>query len=167
VAERPVIIQRQGFGLATIMARKGVKSDAIAEALNIEIDEGPRVCGTADLTLIGTAPETWLAFTATPGDRWAQAIEQRLSNIAAVSEQSGGYVIFSISGLKAVALLRRGAFIDFDPSAFPTGSVATTSIAHLGVIIWRSGDKPTFEVALFRSYAESFREWIASTLPSL
>jgi methylglutamate dehydrogenase subunit D len=79
-----------------------------------------------------------------------------------VTDQSSGYVIFRLSGEGATALLQKGAFIDLDPVAFAVGAAATTVIAHIGVIIWKLDDVPTFDIALFRSFAGSFRDWIAA-----
>ena len=74
-------------------------------------------------------------------------------------------MVFRLSGEGAGALLQKGAFVDLDPVAFACGVAATTVIAHIGVIIWKVDDAPTFDVALFRSFAGSFRHWIAANAP--
>jgi methylglutamate dehydrogenase subunit D len=53
------------------------------------------------------------------------------------------------------------------PTVFRPDSVATTVIAHIGVIFWQLDDAPTFEVATFRSYAFSFRRWLDATAAAL
>jgi sarcosine oxidase subunit gamma len=83
--------------------------------------------------------------------------------LASVSDQSSGYAVLRVTGPTARHLLSRGAFIDFHPSVFGPGSAAVTTIAHIGVVLWQLDDAPTYDVALFRSYAESFWHWIETT----
>lgn len=154
MAERLTIEQREGLRFASVMARKGVTATRIGEALGLAIAEGPRVSGDADLALIGTGPGTWLALGS------IEALRARLESLASLSDQSGGYAVFRLSGEGARTVLQRGAAIDFHPSAFATGSVATTVIAHIGVIIWQVDDQPAYDGAVFRSYADSFRHWL-------
>jgi heterotetrameric sarcosine oxidase gamma subunit len=87
----------------------------------------------------------------------------RLAGIASVSDQSSGYAVLRIGGSASRDLLSRGAFIDFHPARFGPGSAAVAVIAHIGVILWQIDDAPTYEVALFRSYAASFWHWIEAT----
>ncbi len=93
---------------------------------------------------------------------WA-ALPNKLAGIAAISDQSGGYVIYRIAGRDTRALIQRGVSIDLHPDVFQTGSAASTLIAHIGVILWQIDDAPTFEIAVFRSYAASFRHWLDAT----
>jgi sarcosine oxidase subunit gamma len=77
-----------------------------------------------------------------------------------VSDQSSGYVVYRLAGPAARTLLQRGAAIDLHPAAFPPRAAAVTMIAHLGVILWLADEAPTFEVAVFRSFAGSFQHWL-------
>ena len=156
------ISERHGLGLATIMARNNVGASAIGNALGLGMVEGPVLTGDDGLRLAGTGPDMWLAMRNDPPADWAASLAAKLNGIASVSDQSGGYAIFQFRGSDARELLQRGAFIDLHPSAFGSRSVATTVIAHIGVILWQCDDDPTFEVAVFRSFAASFRDWIAA-----
>jgi sarcosine oxidase subunit gamma len=40
-------------------------------------------------------------------------------------------------------------------------------ISHIGVIIWQIDDVPTFEIALFRSFADRFWHWIEASCAAL
>jgi methylglutamate dehydrogenase subunit D len=82
-----------------------------------------------------------------------------VSGLASVSDRSSGYAALRMTGSAARDLLSRGAFIDFHPSVFRPGSAAVTTIAHIGVTLW-GGDAPTYDAALFRSYAAGFWHWI-------
>lgn len=167
MADTVVIQERAGFGLATVMARRGVAPAAIGAALGIDLRDGPSCSAGDGIVLLGTGPGSWLAHAdAAPAD-WAAALRERLGPLASVSDQSGGYVIFRLSGPGARTVLQRGASIDFDPAAFAPGAVATTVIAHIGVIIRQVDDAPTYDTLLFRSFANSFREWLDTTIEGL
>ncbi|WP_315832573.1 sarcosine oxidase subunit gamma [Bradyrhizobium prioriisuperbiae] len=166
-ANSVVITEQSGLGLAAVMSRKGVRPAAIGAALGLAPSEGPGRVGDARLALIGTGPGTWLALTEAPDPDWSLQLAHKLTGLASVSDQSGGYMVFRIGGNGARALLQHGAFIDFHPDVFRQGSAATTVIAHIGVILWQRDDTPTFDVATFRSYAHSFRRWVETTAAAL
>ena len=136
--------ERTGLSLATVMARKGADHAAIMAA--------------ACVPLVATGPGTWLAL----GD-----VGNRLARLASVSDQSGGYLIYRLAGPDARALLQKGTFIDLHPGAFGPGSSAVTVIAHIGVILWQVDAAPTYEIALFRSFAGSFRHWVEAAAMDL
>lgn len=151
--------ERLGFGMAAVMARKGVDAATLGAALGLAPPDGPRWTGSSEFLLIGNGPGTWLAHGAAADAVWADTLAARLAGIASVSDQSSGYRVFRLSGPRARDLLQRGAFIDLDPSRFAYGSAATTVIAHIGVVIWQVEDAPVYDIALFRSFAGSFRHW--------
>jgi len=154
------LTERLGLGLATVMARKGVDPTAIGAVIGLDPPAGPGRASQGDLTLIGVGPGVWLALSEVPTSDWPEALERRLEGLCAVSDQSGAYVVFRFEGPRARALLQRGAAIDLHPDVFTPGSAATTVIAHIGVILWRIDATSAFDVAVFRSYASSFRHWI-------
>jgi heterotetrameric sarcosine oxidase gamma subunit len=166
VADTFQMAECRDFGLATVMLRKNADVVAIGAAFQLRMPAGPTCTVGKDAILIGTGPGTWLAFAETKSPTWAAELGSRLPG-ASISDQSGGYVIFKIVGSAARTFLQRGAFIDLDPSAFHVGSVATTMIAHIGVVIWQVDDADTFHVALFRSFADSFREVVEAFLQTL
>jgi heterotetrameric sarcosine oxidase gamma subunit len=166
VAEALTISECQDFGLATVMSRKHADIAAIGAALQVTMPAGPTCVAGHGLVLIGTGPGTWLVFADGRASTLADDLVSRVPAVS-VSDQSGGYVILRIAGPGARALLQRSAFIDLDPSAFNVGSVATTVVAHIGVVIWQIDDAETFHVAMFRSFADSFRAFVQSTSPSL
>jgi heterotetrameric sarcosine oxidase gamma subunit len=167
VADSFVVTERSGFGLATVMGRKGINTAALGNALGFSPPEGPERIERNGLAWIGIGPATWLAMTDAPAIDWPAPLEQKLKGIASISDQSGSYRIFRIAGDDARSLLQRGAFIDLHADAFRPGSVATTVIAHIGVIFWQLDDRSAFEIATFRSYAPSFLRWLNATSASL
>ena len=167
MAERLTIEERTGFGLATVMARRGVTPARVGEALGVPAVDGPRWTRAGGLTLLGTGPGCWLVLSEDGAADHAVRLRETLGPLASVSDQSGGYQILRLSGPDARTILQRGAAIDLHPSAFAAGAVATTVIAHIGVILWQLDETPTYEVALFRSYAASFGHWLEATVRAL
>lgn len=155
-------LSERQVGLATVMARTD-RRDAIAAALRSVAPTTSRRTEAGDLALIGTGPDVWLAVKEKAEPEWASGLAARLGDAASVSDQSSGYAVLRLEGTAARDLLSRGAFIDFHPSCFGPGSAAVTVIAHMGVILWQIDNAPTYEVALFRSYAASFWHWIEAT----
>jgi sarcosine oxidase subunit gamma len=162
VAEALEITERKGLALATVMARKGVDAAALAARLGLTPPTGPRAARNERMTLVGVGPGVWLAVGEDGQAGWVERLGETLAGLASVSDQSAGYGVLRISGPGARALLQAGAFVDLDPAVFLRGSAATTVIAHIGVTLWAVDDAPSFDVALFRSFAGSFRDWIAA-----
>lgn len=153
--------RRDDFATVTIMARKGVTAARIGAALGVEAPTSPAYkAGSAGLALIGTGAGTWLAYADDETSLTAEAVRQSLADLASVSDQSGAYVIYRLSGTNARRLLQRGMAIDLDPAVFGVGAAATTVIAQVGVVVWMVDERPTYDVAVYRSFAESFRDWI-------
>lgn len=167
MAEAVILAEREGFGLATVMARRGVGADRIGAALGLDIADRPGWTGDAWLMLIGTGPGSWLAHADAADNALADALSLQLDGLASVSDQSSGYRVFRLSGTRARDLLQRGAFIDLHPDLFARGSAAVTVIAHVGVIVWQVDDAPVYDIAVFRSYADSFLHWFASAKAAL
>ncbi len=167
MVEAVEITERQGLGLATVMARKDVDATTIGEAVGLIPPSSPGHVGDAEMAWIGTGPAVWLVLSSAPAEDWPDALERRLAGLCAVSDQSGAYVVFRLSGPRARALLQRGVAIDLHPDVFGPGAAATTVIAHIGAILWRPGQDEAFEVAVFRSYSGGFRHWLDITLRAL
>ena len=160
MADALQISELSGFGLATLMARQGAKLKAIGEALGVVPPSGPEAVFEKHLSLIGTGPGVWLAFADQADGEWCARLTQSLAGLASVSDQSSGYVILRLSGPAARTVLQRGAAIDLAPVAFEPGAAAATMISHMSVWLWQVDDRPTYDVAIFRSFADSFRHWL-------
>jgi methylglutamate dehydrogenase subunit D len=158
---------RDGLAIAAIMARKGIDAAAIGAALDLTLSDGPMLSRGSDMMLVGTGPGCWLAIAEGAAPDFAATLATRLSGLASISDQSSGYSVKRIAGDGARRLLQRGAAIDLHPSVFAAGSVATTVIAHIGVILWQVDDAPTYDIATFRSFAGSFDHWLEQATDAL
>lgn len=156
------LVHKTNMGIATVMARKNADLAEIARILGVvAMPSGSVVQAASGEAVIGTGPTMWMVTKPDAAPEWADGLAGRLAGLASVSDQTGGYALYSLHGPNARALLQKGAFIDLHPDIFGPGSAATTVIAHVGVIMWQTDEQPTFNLALFRSFRSSFEHWFA------
>jgi len=86
-------------------------------------------------------------------------LKEKLGHLASVSEQSHGRIIIRVAGRKSRSVLAKGTPVDLHAEAFPIGKSAVTQMAHVGVHLTRIGEN-SFELSVFRGFAESFWEWL-------
>jgi methylglutamate dehydrogenase subunit D len=152
-----------GFGLATVLARRGA-SQALAERarerFGMDLPTGPTRSAASGVAFAGTGPGAWLAMAERGGNEFAARLMSDLHGVASVSDQSDGYVLIRLTGARVRDALSKLVPIDLHPRAFKAGDVASTVASHIGVTLWRPADGPdaahVFEVAMFRSLARSF-----------
>jgi sarcosine oxidase subunit gamma len=160
VAKAVKITALAGLSLATLIARQGVDASQVGAALDLAVPIGPGRAANDRLALVATAPGAWLATTQDDGDgTWPADLADRLSDIAAVFDQSGAYCVFRLEGPAARQTLQRGIAVDLNPEVFGPGDALVSSLAHLDIIIWQAGGGESFDVAVFRSYAAEFLAW--------
>lgn len=164
------VTERLGLGLATIQAlrdRGPALRDRIREAFGVALPEGPRREAAGDVAFLGTAPDAWLAVRESGGHDVAGMLADSLEGLAAVADQSDGYAVLRLAGAAVPRALAKGMSLDLDPGLFRPGDVAVSSAAHVGMTLWRLPDapdgEPVYEVAVFRSYAESFWHWLSAS----
>ncbi|MFM7442810.1 MAG: sarcosine oxidase subunit gamma [Tabrizicola sp.] len=73
---------------------------------------------------------------------------------AAVTDQSDGWTVLSVSGAGVSDVLARWVPIDLRLAAFPVGRAVRTQLNHMNVVILRTGDH-AFEIMVFRSMART------------
>jgi sarcosine oxidase subunit gamma len=155
---------REALTMASFAAAKGKKDElsaAIHAAYGVELPKrAARVEGNG-IAFVWAGPDQWLAVAERKDGRDLEAeLKGVLAGIGSVVDQSDGRVIVRISGARARDVLAKGIPVDLHPSAFKAGNVAITHASHIGVILWQLDETPTYEVALFRSYVDSFAHWL-------
>ncbi|POR47371.1 sarcosine oxidase subunit gamma [Bosea psychrotolerans] len=162
-----IVTAREGLGIASLIAPEdgeAALSQAVKTRLRLDLPTTPRIAVLAGRALVWAGPGLWLLVTE---DRTGFADDlQALSGLAAIADQSDGRAVLTLSGGKIRAALAKGCMIDLHPSAFPVGSAALTSIAHIGVHLWRAEDGPNgavFEFMVARSMAGSFWSWFSAS----
>lgn len=158
------ISQRTGVGLCSVVARKGAEREValrVGQSFGIELPRSPRYIAAASNAVCWAGPSQWL-FMREDVDTESLVPHLRLvlAGVASVMDQSGGRTIVRITGQRARDALAKGVGIDLHPSVFGPGDVAITEVSHLGVHFWQIDETPSYDFAMFRSFAVSFWEWI-------
>lgn len=160
------IAERTGLGLATVAVRKGQDDDlksSVRDNYGVELPEGSTMAQGKDMSFIGTGPGQWLVVSGSLGhETLAEELATTLRGLASISDQSSGRAVIRISGPRARDVLAKGLSIDLDPRVFGAGGAATSTISHMGVLVWREGTGEHYDVALFRSVSESFWRWLTA-----
>jgi len=161
-AQGVVVTDRSGVGLANVLAGQtnaAYLEAAVQNAFGLALPTGPRRSGTDELAFVGVGPGRYLAV----GD--TSEVAAKLSGLASVFDQTDGYGVLRLSGPKVRETLAKGVGIDLHPAVFAVGDAATTSVAHIGVNLWRLADaadgSAVFEIAMFRSMAGSFWHFLS------
>lgn len=155
-------LEAQGIAAITaVMPLKG-QSMAVAKALKSVIGAALPMVGKVtqvkQAELVWFGPGQWLIFSNKPIQ-----IKDALQGLAAVIDQSDGWLGLVLSGKDAVAVMARLCPLDLD--ALAVGQVARTDFCHVSAIIIPVEDG--FQVMLPRSYAVSVYENIQAAMKSL
>lgn len=164
MAAKLEIGSRDGRTIASIAARRGTANDvtaAVQAAYGVALPVTPKLVAADRVTFLWAGVDRWLAMVDGSGGTDLLAELQPLVGAhASLADESDARAIVAISGAAARDCLAKGFPIDLHPRAFATGDVAITHAAHIAAMIWQTGDAPAYEIAVPRSYAESFAEWL-------
>lgn len=156
-----------GFGLATLIGvpgRTAALADLVEARFGVALPTAPRIASGRSHDAIWSGPDQWLLRSAARqgfDEAWSE-----LSAQAAVSDQSNARAALQLSGPRVRDVLAKGVMLDLHPASFAVGDAALTSIAHIGVHLWRLADGPdgaVFEIMVARSMAGSFWSWFAAS----
>jgi sarcosine oxidase subunit gamma len=156
---------RDDLAMAKLIARKGRAGDltaAIRSLYGLDLPTTPKRVEQGGLAVIWSGPGHWLAV-AEDGCDLARELTEAASAFAAVSDQSDGLAVLRISGPRARDALIKGVGLDLHPRAFAPGDAAVTVIAHIGAQLWQLDDRPTYEIAIYRSFAGSLWRWLEAS----
>jgi sarcosine oxidase subunit gamma len=156
-----LLAARAAAAAATVVSRLGrdaATGAALRPLFGADAPAPGHVLTRGPSSLIGTAPGQWLAVSFEAGA--FDTLPRDLAGMAAVTDQTDARALVMIHGADAAAMLAKGLSIDLDPSVFSAGRAAATSLAHVGVLLWRSDDGPAFWLAAPRSYAGDIWRWL-------
>jgi methylglutamate dehydrogenase subunit D len=159
-------IERVGLGMATVMIRRGKSAELLQQVklrLGIELADAPMRYRFDRTSLIGTGNGKWLAVCETTTANFMEQLQRELDGLASMVDQSHAFGVLRLSGPALLATLEKGVRINLSPDAFQVGRAAVTSIAHIGVNLWKVDDAPTFDIAVTRSFAGSFCHWLEAS----
>jgi heterotetrameric sarcosine oxidase gamma subunit len=160
-----IVAERTGLQLASVIARvpRPILSERVRAAFGLDLADGPSRTRTARLAALGIGPRSWLLVEDGGSPGFTTRLTAALGPAAAIADQSDGYAVLRVSGRAARAALAKGISVDLHARAFGTERVAVSTCSHIGIIIWQVDEAPTFEIAMFRSYAASFADWLAES----
>ena len=162
-----VICERTGFGLASVIARKGRSADvtaALSALVGATVADTCKRCSGGGVAVTGVAPGQWTVMAeASRANGFAADLQRRLQGIAAVAEQSDGRVVVEVSGPKAREMLAKGVPLDLDASVFRLGDAAQTLVSHLNVQIVLIDAAPVFELSGMSTFAGSLWSWLSAS----
>ena len=165
-----VVTKRDTLAIARLAVRKGRAAGlahAVRERFGVELPSGPRRVQASELAFIGVGVDAWLATADTEVDGFAASLRNVVDDSATVSDQIGSYVVLRLTGRDVAEVLAKFVALDLHPRVFVTGSAASTIASHIPLTLWRLEDGPeglpVFELAIPRSYTESFRHTLTES----
>ncbi|MDF2370215.1 MAG: sarcosine oxidase subunit gamma family protein [Rhizobiaceae bacterium] len=123
--------------MASLACRKGQEKAFAAAAKELFGSALPGPSGLVEgkeFSLFWTGPDQW--FVETRLDKYediAAILKATFADTASITEQSGAWACFELSGSGALKLLERLCMVDIEK--MPTGSAVRTVMEHLGVFV--------------------------------
>lgn len=159
--------ERSAVSLCSVVTRRGTGNQLahrIQEEFKLLLPQTPKYVASGPVSFIWAGAGQWLAMA---DNNECSAFEQRLrlslAETASIVDQSDGRSVIRISGPRARDVLAKGVQIDLHQNEFCQGDVAISAVAYMNVHFWQIDEGPTYEFAVFRSYARAFGEWLADS----
>ena len=156
------IAQRTPYGLLNLRGAEDIRRQ-FNNVLGLELPQTPNTATANDgVTAMWLGPDEWLIRTDDGKEPALSAalLEAVKGQHAAVTAVSDAYVIFTVSGKEARAVLNQGTGIDLHPRSFNPGACVRTSLAKTGVILHQLDGKPSYDVYAWRSYTNYLSMWL-------
>ncbi len=164
-----VASERDGLGIASLSVRRGqraVLQERVTTAFAVPLPHGARRQAAGDIAFAGTGPGTWLVTGERAANALSATVKAAVGDAGSVTDQTDAYALLRLEGPALRTTLAKLVPIDIHPRAFKVGDVAATVLAQMGALLWRLDDDhdggAVVEVAVYRSFAESFRHELAS-----
>ncbi len=161
------VSEMRDAGLVTVTARKGQRAaliEAARTAFGVELPSLPRRVEGRDMAFIWSGPDQWLACGhPAPAGGMEAALAAPFAGLASIVDQSHGRTLLRVTGPRVRDALAKGIAIDLHPREFRTGHAAVTAVAHIGVHLWQTDERPTYEFAVPRGFAQSFWHWLEAS----
>jgi len=141
-------------------------ADALGVALPLEVNTsapGGRV------TVFHLGPDEWLAHCELDGAAaLLQQLRRRLAPLHhAATEVTDYYTVLELHGPDAAAALARGCPLDLHERVFKAGQCAQSRFGNAGILLYKPGPPPLFQIQVRWSFAEYLWDYLASVLDSL
>lgn len=157
------VTDRRGLALAQLFARPG-KEESLIRRLDLPTRPGNshRHNGSpADYLALPFAPKQWMLISeGGNGGSFSQSIREYIGEFGYVSEQSHARAVLRITGTHARELLSKGCRLDLHPRAMSAGACASTTIAHVGILLHQVDGTPAYDLLVYSGFARYFWEWL-------
>ncbi len=154
---RVLLSERRALNVLQVSAFASTAAQAqtaLTAALGLPAPANNRSSGDAGKSLRAVGPGVWLLVGTAAMLPDAATLRQPLAGTATVVDLSHARCALQLRGAAAARTLAKHCGLDLDASAFPTGSATNTRFGHIGMHLARTDDLPTFELLVFRGYAE-------------
>jgi methylglutamate dehydrogenase subunit D len=161
-AAAPIIVREcEEYALCTILARTCEVFERFKGHFGLELPRKPGFVRQSSTDIVCVEPSQWLVRR---DGGAARALERELvaalRETASIFDQTDGRALFRLAGSCARDALSKGVLLDLHPTVFGPGSAASTSIAYMSVTFWQVDNRPTYDIVVFRSFAESLWHWL-------
>jgi heterotetrameric sarcosine oxidase gamma subunit len=126
----------------------------LSQELGLAAPLANRFSGNHTLSLRHTGPGIWQVLGLNTALPHPEMLRQVLEGLGTVVDLGHARTVFQLSGVFAARTLAKFCGMDLSESKFPTGSSTNTRFEHIGMTLSRLDDTPTFEVMVFRGYAQ-------------
>jgi len=152
IAER---INLQMVGVVTAAEHVPVLSEVMQAEWRLSLPLTPRYVEGQELAAVWAGPQHWIVM-AEPGESLLSKLQARLGELASFTEQGDGRCVVRVHGPRVRDALAKLLPIDLHPRSYAESGAALTGAAHMHVHLWQVDARPTYDLAVFRSYAASF-----------
>lgn len=115
-------------------------STALKKLLGVSLPKPGQASVKGEVAVLSVAASQWFVRFPEAEADMAASIHEIMGELAAITDQSDSWVEVILSGPNVHQKMERLSPINLSSDAFPVGSIARTSIEHLGVIIMRPED---------------------------
>ena len=156
------LYERRPLSILQVSAFAATIGDAAAGlvAAGFVVPEANRMNVRDATSVRSTGPGIWQIAGPDGALPSAFALRDALRSVATVVDLSHARTALVIGGADAARTLAKHCPLDLDPRIFPTGSATNTRLGHLGASLARVDDAPTFELLVFRGYAQFASEML-------
>ena len=145
------LAERRPLAILQVSAFASTQTDA---ALNSELPTANRLTSNLVLSVRLLAPGVWQIVGDAFATIQAETLRSALGGFATVVDLSHARTAITVCGVAAQRTLAKFCGLDLDLEQFPVNSATNTRFGHLGMTLARTDDANSFELLVFRGYAE-------------
>lgn len=157
LSAKVLISERHSISLLQVSAFTATTAETEVELsalLGLTNPDANHFSGGTELCIRSIAPGVWQIQGEPSYVPHPDQLRKSLHGIATVVDLSHARTNLIISGPSAAQTLAKFCGLDLHSSKFKTGSSTQTRFGHIGMTLSRINDDPTFEILVFRGYAQ-------------